>query len=269
MPVSTHDVSIGPERVVKRFRSWDRGEPDREWRALELLQRYAPGLAATPLSRGREDGRPVIVMTRLPGASLGRTPLTQEQTTALAAAIDRLHGAVPQQQLARLPRRLWSASEAVSLLRRQVEQAPGAVDAAVRTAWDDGAAWLASSAATRFAAEEPPRVFSQADGNLGNAVWDGRACGLVDFEDSGVSDRAFEIADLVEHVSGRLTSALDADALIDALDLDTRSRSRLRQARRLLALYWLLRLMPGSPAHHRNPPGSLESQALWLRTLLG
>ena len=52
MPGATHDIRIDPGRgvVVKRFRSWDRDEPAREWRALRLLAEYAPGLAPRPLS---------------------------------------------------------------------------------------------------------------------------------------------------------------------------------------------------------------------------
>jgi hypothetical protein len=34
------------------------------------------------------------------------------------------------------------------------------------------------------------------------------------------------------------------------------------------ALFWLMLLLPGSPAHHRNPPGTLERQAARLLLLL-
>ncbi|MEV4893701.1 hypothetical protein AB0K48_30385 [Nonomuraea sp. NPDC055795] len=42
---ATHDVVIGADEVIKRFRSWERGEPQREWTALTLLAEHAPGLA--------------------------------------------------------------------------------------------------------------------------------------------------------------------------------------------------------------------------------
>jgi thiamine kinase-like enzyme len=41
------------------------------------------------------------------------------------------------------------------------------------------------------------KVFGNADGNLANFLWDGARCRIVDFEDSGVSDPAYEAA----HVS--------------------------------------------------------------------
>jgi hypothetical protein len=47
--VATHDLSVG-EAVVKTFRSYGRGEHRREWEALVLLDRYAPGLAPRPLT---------------------------------------------------------------------------------------------------------------------------------------------------------------------------------------------------------------------------
>jgi len=44
-------------------------------------------------------------------------------------------------------------------------------------------------------------VLGQGDGNLANFLWDGGQVRIVDFEDSGPSDRAFELAVLVEHLS--------------------------------------------------------------------
>src|SRR4029077_16417865 len=45
-------------------------------------------------------------------------------------------------------------------------------------------------------------------------------------------------------------------------------QARLHGFRRLMAVYWLLMLLPGSPAHRRNPPGSLERQAVHVCQLL-
>jgi len=43
----------------------------------------------------------------------------------------------------------------------------------------------------------------------------------------------------------------------------------IRAYRRLLATFWLLMLLPGSPSHRRNPPGTLQRQASRLLELLG
>lgn len=84
-------------------------------------------------------------------------------------------------------------------------------------------------------------MFAQADGNLANYLWDGECCRLVDFEDSGVSDRAYELVDLFDH--------------------DEALAGRVLRMRRLFATFWLLMLLPGNRAHHRNPAGSVERQA--------
>jgi hypothetical protein len=46
------------------------------------------------------------------------------------------------------------------------------------------------------------------------------------------------------------------------------SMPRRRGFRRLMAIYWLLMLLPGSLGHDRNPAGSLEDQAGHVLRLL-
>ena len=89
---STHEVRIDRTRglVVKRFRSADRGEPVREWAALSLLARFAPGLAPAPVSADLTGDPPALTMSLLPGAQLSAAPVTPAQACALAAALERL-----------------------------------------------------------------------------------------------------------------------------------------------------------------------------------
>jgi hypothetical protein len=49
----------------------------------------------------------------------------------------------------------------------------------------------------------------------------------------------------------------------------SQEEARLRDFRRLSALFWLILLRPGGPASARNPPGTLERQAQRLLCLLG
>jgi Phosphotransferase enzyme family len=116
----------------------------------------------------------------------------------------------------------------------------------------------------------PPseRVFTLADGNLGNFIWDGERCRIVDFEDSGVSQVAFESADFTEHVSVWLRGLVDTDVLLGALDMSTSQQRLLLNCRRLFAVFWLLMLLPGAPGHERNPAGSVDRQARRLLDLL-
>jgi aminoglycoside phosphotransferase (APT) family kinase protein len=263
-------VDAGRGVVIKRFRSWDRGEPAREWSALMLLAEHAPGLAPIPVRAGLTADPPVIEMSRLPGAPLGGTPLLAAQADALALALKRLWNAVPP---ARLTDR-YGPGLNVDQLERRVTAMLGtrhhdADDRAlVRRAWKTGADWLSSTALDSLGSDADV-VLGQGDCNLANFLWDGTGVRIVDFEDSGPSDRAFELAVLVEHISAWSDAGLSADAFLARFDLTAAEQARMLEYRRLSALFWLIMLLPGSSAHHRNPPGTLERQATRLLLLLG
>ncbi|CAN5324809.1 hypothetical protein BH18ACT9_BH18ACT9_02590 [soil metagenome] len=86
----THRITMEADVVRKPFVSWSDGEADREWAGLTALARHVPGLAPAPISKEIEEGAPVVVMSRVPGAPLGTTRLTPAQVHALAAALRRL-----------------------------------------------------------------------------------------------------------------------------------------------------------------------------------
>lgn len=265
----THDLSFGSDRVTKVYTSWERGEPEREWAVLTLLAEHAPGLAPAPLDQTEVDGRPAVVMSRLPGTPLGRTPLTSRQVAAVGEALSRLH-AVPARYAAHLGERVSGPSTlAVSMAAWLADDAdlapcrdPGLVAEAVAAA----RAWLPAPD-DALAAEAAP-VLSLADGNPANLLWDGARVRLLDFEDAGLSDRAYEVADLVEHAATRLPRLAAAEALIAATGLADESRPRLLACRRMFACFWLAMLLPGGRGFHRNPPGSTEDQARHLLDLL-
>ena len=127
--------------------------------------------------------------------------------------------------------------------------------------------WLQSAPVAALAEPLRERVFSQADGNLGNFMWDGEQCRVVDFEDSGVSDPAYEVADLVEHVTVWLPGLVNADELVSLLEFSPEQNVRVAHFRRLFAVYWLL-ILPGNSGAGRNPEGSLERQADRVLSLL-
>jgi len=99
-------------------------------------------------------------------------------------------------------------------------------------------------------------------------MWDGDQIRLVDFEDSGPSDRAFELVILTEHISAWSDARLDADDFLALLDLTRAEQTRVHDFRRLAALFWLIMLGPGNSSSTRNPPGTLERQAKRLLMLL-
>ena len=86
-----HSVEMAGDTVVKRFRAWDRGEHEREWRALLLLAEHAAGLAPSPIRARLHDDPPTVVMSRVDGTPLRGGRLGEAQVTALARAVDTLH----------------------------------------------------------------------------------------------------------------------------------------------------------------------------------
>lgn len=125
--------------------------------------------------------------------------------------------------------------------------------------------WLSSD----LLPEPDLRVLGIADLNPANVLWDGETCRLVDFEDGGLTDPAYELADHVEHLAGRLPGIFDPDALVAAVGLSADERDRMRRYRPLWAAFWLAMLLPGNGGFRRNPPGTTEMQASHLLSLLG
>jgi Ser/Thr protein kinase RdoA (MazF antagonist) len=263
---TTHVVDIDPRRgvVSKRFRSWDRDEPSREWLALTLLAEHAPGLAPEPIRAELSADPPFIEMSYLPGTPLDDLPPSAPQAQALARALERLWRAVPSAIIEKSTSRLANPPALIARVRRMLTATrdQGATDLA-RLAFREGAEWFTRSPPERLGDGET--VLGQGDPNLANFLCDGADIRIVDFEDSGASTRAFELAILVEHVSAWSEGGLDAEAFVARFDVTAVERAMLQAFRRLAALFWLLKLQTGNQAHAR----ALHSQAERLLALLG
>ena len=269
---ATHDVRIDRSRgiVVKRFRSYRRSEPVREWTALTLLAKFAPGLAPIPISADLNGDSPALTMSLLLGAVLGTAALTPVQADALAEALERLWRSVPSIQR-QLPAAVTPNPAAFTdQVRTMLAAGPvlGNAPAVVR-AHAAAAAWLDRRAPEYHGREGHPAILGHGDPNLTNFLWDDGQIRLVDFEDSGPSDRAFELAILTEHISAWSDARMDADDFLSLFGLTRAEKIRLHDFRCLAALFWLLLLRPGSPSSTRNPPGTLERQADRLLGLIG
>ncbi|GLW73998.1 hypothetical protein Kpho02_62960 [Kitasatospora phosalacinea] len=262
---ATHGIDLLPDSVRKRFRPDANGEPDREWRALTLLDRYAPGLAPRPLDRA--DG--VVTMSRLPGTQLRGSALTDAHLDALARAVLRLHRAVPAGTAARLPVRRWDVRESAAAIRTRAAACAAHPAPEVGRALAAGLRWLDGAGTALREDRTVPPVLGQADGNLANFLWDGTDVRLVDFEDSGRSDHPYELAEMVEHVSTWVDTDLDAESFLSRFSLSPAEAQRLLACRRLFALLWLVFLTADPATEARNPPGTGHRQALRLLALLG
>lgn len=80
-------------------------------------------------------------------------------------------------------------------------------------------------------------VIAMGDGNLDNVLWDGEECRLINWEEYGVSDLCYEVADVVEHASSRLERRLNIDAPLAEFNLDIAQRERLEHHRRMFACF--------------------------------
>ncbi|MFC4012536.1 aminoglycoside phosphotransferase family protein [Nonomuraea purpurea] len=267
---STHDLEFGDDVATKRYRSWNRGEPHREWAALTLLAEHAPGLAPAPVSATLDAHPPVIVMSKLPGRVLRGEHATDEQISAMAAALNRLHR-IPAPVVEKAEPAPWGPAAAVDKARAWAGKGPDlGDDPLVRQAFQAGAAWLASIAPGKLTTNPFPPILGLADGNHANYLWDEheRRVWLIDWEDSGRNDRAFELGEVCEHIS-RIDGTLNTEQLLAHIDLAPGEAERVRDFRCLIALVWFLQLGPNGPAAPHNPAGALELQAERVLRLLG
>jgi aminoglycoside phosphotransferase (APT) family kinase protein len=223
-----------------------------------------------PIRAELDADPPLIVMSRVPGEPLGTRPVTRVQEDAIAAALSRLHHAIPPSVLETVER-APDSSQLISARTRDMARAcdAGLLDSLPRQAYRAALAWLDSGWAERFAPAAGQPVFAQGDPNLANHLWDGHDVHVVDFERSGRGDRVAELADFVEHIVVWAHAGIDADAFLDRFDLSRGERQQITQLRRLFAAFWIMRLLPGGSAYLRNPPGTFERQASRLLDLLG
>jgi Ser/Thr protein kinase RdoA (MazF antagonist) len=236
---------------------------------LTLLATYAPGLAPEAFELDLRAPRPTVVMSRLPGGPLRSGSLSEQRIKCLAAAVEELYAAVPPEVLAGVPLRPGHQKDLIAWIHSwAVPQIRPRLMGTLRDVIDAGLAWLASSMLETTDQPDVPPVFGPGDGNLANYLWDGTRVRVVDFEESGRSDRAFELAEITEHVGSWVEHPLDVAFFLRQFDLTTAESDRLTECRRLLALVWLFMLASDDGSHPRNPAGTAERQAGRLARLL-
>ncbi|GAB3019971.1 hypothetical protein GCM10011376_36680 [Nocardioides flavus (ex Wang et al. 2016)] len=202
-------------------------------------------------------------------APVAPAPLTAAQTAALGSALRRLYG-VPLDAVADagIGGRGFSPHEHAALmvewLGREVDLGPCRDPALVSEALEVARALVADPRLP----EPHLTCLGIADLNPANVLWDGRCVRLVDFEDAGLSDPAYELADHLEHLGSRLPGVYDVRALPDAVGLDDEARERMEAYRPLWAAFWLAMLLPGNRAWRRNPPGTTEEHAVHFMGLV-
>lgn len=228
-PRQTHELRRDGELITKTYRSWARGEHRREWAALNLLAEHRPGLAPEPVRADLEGTPPSITMTVVPGRPIaGRW--TDDQVDLLAEAMTRLWS---------VPTELDSIGvHAPDYWRRLVATSIRPSGGTEQKVYDLASAWINGPALDDLLDGSAPQVFGQGDPQTGNLLLDHNRIRLVDFEDARASDACFELANFAEHLGNR-------DAGLDRLaERFPINPVRLRLCRRLLAIFWFLRLLP-------------------------
>ncbi|MBF8188458.1 aminoglycoside phosphotransferase family protein [Nonomuraea sp. K274] len=252
----THELTIEGDVVTKRYVDTTPGAAEREWRALTLLAGYVHDLVPEPIAF--EDG--VVRMSRLGGAPMrGLVRREPRHVTAMADALTELYAAVPQPVLRTVPVRPWQREAVVEWVGRRCaawQPRDPQADRAVK----EGLRWLESWSPGESGVRP---VFGAGDGNLANFLWDGTRVRIVDFEDSGRSDLAFELAELAEHVSMWVDGEVE---IAQRFELSAPEERRLRECRKVQALIWLFLLSHDSP---RNAPGTFERQVQRVLATLG
>lgn len=168
----THGVVFEDGTAVKRFRHWAHEEPRREWQALNLLARYAPGLAPVPVRADLMADPPEVVMSRLPGEPLGTQPAPDAQVDAISEALVRLHHAIPSSVLDTVDQVGYSP-QSVSDRMRELAAAGRAesLDRLPRQAYASALAWLDGGGVETCDLAIVHPVFAHGDSNLANRLW--------------------------------------------------------------------------------------------------
>lgn len=214
----------------------------REYRALELVAAERPGLAPAPLLLDAERfAYPVVVASWLGGAPLEAPPADAAAWITLLEHYVAIHTIpVDETELPPAVLTMSSAAEGQRIVAEAFAQLP---DEAVSREVHELVAQLAEST---FPAWEPsPLALCRCDGNFRNFIVGTPGWASVDWEYSGLGDPAFEIAELVTHVSMQPTALERMGWMIEqyaVLRGETQIAVRARAYLRIMLVWWVVRL---------------------------
>ncbi len=267
-------VSAGDARwCAKIFRGSRQQWAAREWWALEFLARKRAGLAPQPEAVVHtDDATTVVVMEFVEGEPIAPATAPLDDFEDIAECLSALY-AIPREQTKDDPGLAMGSPE--KIVARVRNQWPGLEhdprDELQRRAHELWRIWLSGEDAD-IVLEPKPLVFCRGDGNLRNWMRANGQLRLIDFEYSGWTTRDFDLADTIEHVSGRDVGETPWEALLAGLALDSAERARIAAGRRTYAIFWLMKLWPpradGAPPElqHAEFAGQVERAERVLST---
>lgn len=268
---TTHTLDIGPTTVVKRYRSWDRDEPRREWQTLTLLARHAPGLAPRPLDRSAHP--PAVTMERVPGTpcaaptSAPHRPPHSPQHSPASTKPSPAPNSTPSRHDSG-PRPSSCAAYATSAHNpHPPHRTPTPPNRPPSAQAPPGSPHPTSTPSPP--PNPPPPSSASPTATSPTTCGTAPASASSTSRAAGRADRIHELAEITEHISAWSDSELDTDTLLGHFTLTPAETRRLRELRRLTALMWLCMLtLDRATAHPRNPPGTVTRQARRLLHLL-
>jgi aminoglycoside phosphotransferase (APT) family kinase protein len=220
--------------VVKVFQTHEWDEPEHEWDALVALA--GSGIAPEPVHFDAAEPA-IVVMTRVPGSPLPADALGVHHARQIGQCHRLVHRTVPQLQRPLSNSGVRAARTALML--DDSDDSPGVdLSDVVRHAWKAAQVWIANADVEHLLSSGSP-CFSRGDPNLSNYLWNDEGVVLIDWENSGDSDPALELADMAEHASTRSIGEEFWTELADATELTQTDRARVVEGRRLMSCFWL------------------------------
>jgi aminoglycoside phosphotransferase (APT) family kinase protein len=227
---------------IKLYRLDDRRRPEREWHALSLLAARHVRHVPRPLWLHDSADFPAIAMSFIAGTPIPETAHKEAALSGLIKTWQQIHAIPvdgPLSAMVRIDSAAHYCNRITGIWAGQLADTPDdPLTGELQSLLDN---WQQSGDGEVLAEPRPP-AFSHGDANLLNWLHDPdtRATSCVDFEFSGTSDPAFDIADLVEHISSRIFSDETWAAVAAALgDADATFARRFLAAQRTCAMRWL------------------------------
>ncbi|WP_431895631.1 phosphotransferase family protein [Micromonospora haikouensis] len=229
----------GDDTVIKFYTKTDRRRAEREWAALNLIEPQHLGTVPVPLWLDPVEVEPALGMTVLHGTPLLEAPDQLHALRGLARTTTQLQAVPLSGLIAELPRIDSGEHYLVRLTQAWPklleEQANDPLTPAMQQLL---AAWHSSGDADMVIEQDKP-VLSRGDANLLNWLQTGDGAACVDFEYAGFSNRAFDAADHIEHISARDVPDEVWVKVLPDLGVTDANRKRFAANQRTCALRWL------------------------------
>ncbi len=229
----------GADTVIKFYTKTDRRRADREWAALNLLKPHHLGTVPAPLWLDPAEAEPALGMTVLHGTPLIEAPDQLHALRGLARTTTQLQAVPLAGLMAELPRIDSGEHYLVRLTQQWPELLNKQADDPLAPAMQQLlAAWHRNGDADMVIEPDEP-VLSRGDANLLNWLQTDNGAACVDFEYAGFSNRAFDAADHIEHISARDIPDEVWVKVLPELGITDANRQRFAANQRTCALRWL------------------------------